>query len=88
MTRQQVRDVVLHLLHEVVPEAPVRDVPPDADLCKSLLLDSLDFLNFVIAVHDTFHVDVPQADYAALTTLKGCVDYLTLAYERRTFRGL
>jgi acyl carrier protein len=84
MTRQQVRDVVLHLLHEIVPGAPVRDVPPDADLCDTLRLDSLDFLNFVVAVHDTFHLDVPQGDYAELATLRSCVDYLTRAYERRT----
>jgi len=83
MNRQQVREVVLHLLHEIVPEAPVHEVPKDADLCDTLLLDSLDFLNFVVAVHDTFHVDVPQADYPELMTLGGCVDYLTRPYERR-----
>jgi len=83
MTREQVRDVVLHLLHEIVPEGAVRDLPPDADLCDTLLLDSLDFLNFVVAVHETLHVDVPQGDYAELATLGGCVDYLTRARERR-----
>jgi acyl carrier protein len=84
MTRQQVRDVILHLLHEIVPEFTVCDVPPEADLCDTLLLDSLDFLNFVIAIHETLHVDVPQADYAELATLGGCVDYLTRAHELRT----
>ena len=84
MTREQVRDVVLHLLHEIVPEAPLREVSLDADLCDTLLLDSLDFLNFVVAVHDTLHVDVPQADYAALATLGSCVDYLTREHARRT----
>jgi acyl carrier protein len=84
MTREQVRDVILHLLHEIVPNAPVGDVTSDADLCDAFVLDSLDFLNFVVAVHDTLHVDVPEADYGELATLGGCVDYLTRAYERRT----
>jgi acyl carrier protein len=84
MTRQQVRDVIIHLLHEIAPEAMVRDVLPDADLCDALLLDSLDFLNFVVAIHQTLHVDVPQADYAQIATLAGCVAYLTRAHERRT----
>jgi len=84
MNRQQVRDVILHLLQEIVPAAAVRDVPLDADLCDTLLLDSLDFLNFVVAVHDTLHVDVPQADYEELRTLGGSIDYLTRAHERRT----
>jgi acyl carrier protein len=84
MTREQVRDVVLHLLHEIVPQAPLREVSLDADLCDTLLLDSFDFLNFVVAVHDTLHVDVPQADYAELATLGSCVDYLTREHARRT----
>jgi acyl carrier protein len=84
MTREQLRDVILHLLQEVTVEADVRDVPPDAELCETLRLDSLDFLNFVIAVHDTLRIDVPQADYARLATLRGCVDYLTREYERYT----
>jgi acyl carrier protein len=84
MTREQVRDVILQLLHEVAPEADVHDVSPDADLCKTLLVDSLDFLNFVIAVHETLRIDVPQADYPELATLRGCIDYLTRAHELRT----
>ena len=84
MTREQVRDVVLHLLAEIVPDAPVGHVRLDADLCDPLVLDSLDFLNFLVAVHDTLHVDVPEADYGELATLGSCVDYLTRAYERRT----
>jgi acyl carrier protein len=84
MTREQMRDVVLHLLHEVAPETELRDLAPEVDLCRTLLLDSVAFLNFVVAVDETLHVAVPQADYAKLATLRGCIEYLTRAYERRT----
>jgi len=87
MTREQVRDVILHLLQEIVPAATVRDVSPDADLCGTLLLDSLDFLNFVVSVYETLHVDVPQDDYAELATLGGCVDYLVRALEQGPSRA-
>jgi acyl carrier protein len=77
MTRDQLRDVALHLLGEIAPEARRHDLSPDEPLCDALGLDSLDVLNFVIAVHETFGIDVPESDYPRLGTLRGCVDYLT-----------
>jgi acyl carrier protein len=73
------------LIPRLPPGAPeLRDLSPDADLCRALLLDSVAFLNFVIAVDETLHVAVPQADDTELATLRGCIDYLMRASERRT----
>jgi acyl carrier protein len=83
MTREQLRDVVLHLLREIVPEADLRTLSRDDHLCDALQLDALDFLSFVIAVHETLGVDVPESDYPQLATLGGCVDYLARAREER-----
>jgi acyl carrier protein len=80
VTRQQLREVTLHLLGEIAPDAPLHRLSPDARLRQALGLDSLDFLNFVIAVHDTLGIDVPEADYPQLSTLRGCVDYLERAH--------
>jgi hypothetical protein len=37
----------------------------------------MDFLNFVIALHKEFHVDIPEKDYPKLSTIQGCMEYLT-----------
>jgi len=79
MSPEQLRDVILHLLREIVPGADFRNLSPDAPLRDALQLDALDFLNFIIAVHETFHVDVPEPDYPQLATLSGCIDYLARA---------
>ena len=42
----------------------------------------MDLLNFVIALHDTLRVEIPEADYPKLSTLDGCVDYLAAAAAR------
>jgi acyl carrier protein len=76
VTAEQLRDVTLHLLRELVPEARCRDLAPDEPLGEALGLDAIDMLNFVIAVHDTFGIDVPESDYSQLDTLGGCVRYL------------
>jgi acyl carrier protein len=76
VTADQLRDVALHLIGEIAPEARRRDMSPDEPLCDALGLDSLDVLNLVIAFHDTLGVDVPVVDYPRLATLRGCVEYL------------
>jgi acyl carrier protein len=83
MTREQLRDVVLHLLREIAPDAELGNLSPHDRLCDALQLDALDFLNFVIAVHETLRVDVPESDYPQLATLGSCVDYLAGARGER-----
>ena len=39
-------------------------------------LDSMDFLNFIAAVHERTQIDIPEADYPKLFTLDGAVSYL------------
>ena len=76
MTRETIREAVVKALTGVAPEVDPRTLRPDVELRQACDLDSMDFLNFVIAIHDRLHVDVPEADYARLATLNGAVDYL------------
>jgi hypothetical protein len=39
-------------------------------------LDSMDVLNFMIALHASLGVDVPESDYVTLASLNSAVDYL------------
>ncbi len=64
------------LLHRLRPEANLAALPGDADLREELDLDSMDFLNFVIALSEGTGVEVPEADYAHLATVEDCVAYL------------
>jgi acyl carrier protein len=36
----------------------------------------MDFLNFVIALHQRLQVDIPEADYPKLSTIAGATTYL------------
>jgi acyl carrier protein len=83
VTRDELRATVLHCLGEVAPEADPARVEPDVSFRDQLDLDSMDFLNFVIALHQALGVDVPEIDYPKLATLDGCVEYLAAAAARR-----
>lgn len=76
MTRDEIRKHVLDSLVSVAPEADVASLSGNVSLREQLDIDSMDFLNFVIAIHESLQVEIPERDYAKLITLQGCVDYL------------
>jgi acyl carrier protein len=76
MNTQEIKNTVLRLLGTVAPEADLASVKTDVAFRDQLDMDSMDILNFVIAMHKEFNVDIPEADYAQLMTLDGCAAYL------------
>lgn len=76
MTRDEIRETVVRVLREVAPEVSPETLDPAANLRDSLDLDSVDFMNFVVGLHTTLGVDVPETDYAKLASLNDCVNYL------------
>jgi acyl carrier protein len=77
MTETELRERLLAILGSIAPEAREIDIDPEQSFRDQLDIDSMDFLNFVIAVHEALHVEIPEADYPKLVTLNGCVEYLS-----------
>jgi acyl carrier protein len=76
MTNQETQKTVLRILGMIAPEADLSNIQPGVAFRDQLDLDSMDILNFVIALHKEFRVEIPEADYAQLSTLEGCTAYL------------
>lgn len=76
MTDIDIRALVVAELGNIAPETDVTTIDPDADLRDALDIDSLDFLNFVAALHKKTGVNVPERDYAKLLTLNTATAYL------------
>ena len=76
MTREAIREAVVKALTSVAPEIQPSSLGPDEAFRQEFDLDSMDFLNFVLALHDRLGLDIPEADYARLATLDGAVAYL------------
>lgn len=73
---EEIRAVLLSALRGIAPEADPASLDPEESLREQLDLDSMDFLNFVIAVHERLGVEIPEADYPRLASLDGAVAYL------------
>ncbi len=76
MSEPDIRKVVQEELGNIAPEADLAAIDPAADLREALDIDSIDFLNFVTAIHQRLGVDVPELDYPKLVTLGGAIAYL------------
>jgi len=77
MTDANIGKVVQEELNNIAPEADLTSVDPTADLREAIDIDSMDFLNFITAIHKRLGIDIPEIDYPKLITLNGAVAYLT-----------
>ena len=56
-------------------------IDPAANLREVMDIDSMDFLNFITAIHHRLGIDIPEIDYPKLVTLDGAVAYLGTKLE-------
>jgi acyl carrier protein len=76
MNRDELSQRVLALLTEVAPDVDAAGVIPGVAFRDQFDFDSMDTLNFAIALHRELGVEVPEADYGQLSSLEKCVAYL------------
>jgi acyl carrier protein len=63
-------------LHGVAPEADLGAIDPTGSLQEELDLDSMDFLNLVVAIDERTGIEIPERDYPKVASLDGLVAYL------------
>ena len=83
MTNAEIRDAVVRVLSTIAPEARGQALAPSVNLRDQLDLDSMDVLNFVVALHKELGVEIPEADYTKLITLDAIVTYLAARLAER-----
>jgi acyl carrier protein len=79
MKEDDIRRQILQILHRFAPEADLDRLEATESLREALDIDSFDFLNLIIAVHERFGVNIPESDYRQVSTLKEMVNYVAKA---------
>lgn len=77
MTDAEIKTAILDSLATIAPECDPGELSPDDNIRRALDIDSYDFLNFLISLHEKLGVDIPEADYGKLNTLAEMVAYLS-----------
>ena len=76
MSEMEVRAAVIGVLKSIAPELEESELRPDRPLRDQIDLDSTDWLNVIVALHERLNVEIPESDYARLTTLDAVVAYI------------
>lgn len=76
MKPEELKTQVLKLLATIAPELDAASLRADKPLRNQIDLDSMDWLNFLVALHERLKVDIPEADYGKLATLEQLLAYL------------
>ena len=87
MTDAEIRAIILELIGEIAPEADLASARDHDDIRETFDLDSMDFANLIVAIHDHTKIAIPEADYNKLFTLGGATAYLRDALTRAELRG-
>ena len=71
-----VKEIILDIVHTVIPEADLGGIVDDVRLRDQVDLDSMDFLDIVMELRKRYKIDVPKKDYPCLSTINSCREYL------------
>lgn len=76
MNDQELRAQVITVLKSIAPEVEESELVAGRPLRSQVDLDSMDWLNVLIGLHEKLHVDIPESDYGKLVTLDDLLAYL------------
>ncbi|WP_210544907.1 acyl carrier protein [Rhodoferax sp. PAMC 29310] len=74
--RATLTEGALTVLSTIAPEVEPQDIDPARALRHQVDLDSMDWLNFLVGLHERFGVEIAESDYAGLITLNDVLDYV------------
>ena len=76
MDERQLRSEIVGLLRRIAPEVEPDTLDAKSPLREQVDLDSIDFLNFLISLHENFAVEIPESDYEKLRSLEDITAYV------------
>jgi acyl carrier protein len=76
MTPDQIRTAIFGTICAIAPETDPAAIVADQPLREQIDLDSFDFLNVIVRLHEQLGIDIPERDYGELATLDSAITYL------------
>jgi acyl carrier protein len=76
MKAAEIREEILEILRDIVPDEDLSALKDDVPLREQVELDSMDFLDIVMALRKRYRIQIPEDDYVQLATMNSTVNYL------------
>lgn len=81
MKKEQIERAIIRQILAVAPDLEEEEIASNANLQRSLEIDSFDFLKVLTALNEELGVEVPEADYGKVATLQQMTDYFAQRLE-------
>jgi acyl carrier protein len=82
MQASEILPGVIATIRTIAPEVEAAELRAERPLRLQVDLDSMDWLNVLVGLHQRFGVDIPEADYTKLVSLRDIVDYIATRLPR------
>ncbi len=76
MNSINIHAMIADALKHIAPEIEIDDIDQDEDLREECDLDSMDFLNLLVALKKSTGVNIPEGDYAQVRSYNQLLAYL------------
>lgn len=76
MTRPEIRTAIINILTNIAPDEDYDQLNDDVSFREQLSMDSMDMLDIVLELRKQFKLQIPEADYPNLVSMKSTLDYL------------
>ncbi len=84
MTRDDIKATIVDALTRIAPEIDPASIGPSASFREQLDLDSMDFLNLVLALNERLGIEIPESDYGRLSSLDDATAYMFAKLDKNT----
>lgn len=74
---QSIQQRIVEAIQYVAPEIELENIDINEDIREECDLDSIDFLNYLIALKKSTGVSIAESDYSQVKTFNNMLTYLT-----------
>ncbi len=76
MNPEILRQTIVVLLQQIAPDTTPATLKLEENIRETLNIDSFDFLQFIIALHEKTGVEIPEEDYGKINTIQNAIEYI------------
>ena len=76
MNEQELKKELFSILKKIAPDTEPQKLSAGKNIRDALMIDSFDFLRFIVALDKRFGIETPEEDYGKIGTLEKLIAYI------------
>lgn len=76
MTEDKIKKILFQLLKNIAPDTEPEKLKPTDNIRQTLMIDSFDYLQFIVGMDESLGIQTPEEDYGKIQTLQELMKYI------------